>query len=156
MKPRDHLQPLWPCSCADFAVLLSRRRDTLQGEGKKLRWLRASPSPHRMGRGDSRRSALVHFLSSLNTANISSSVGADQFKMQEGRRLYHQVGCVACHAPQEPASSFQAKSASGERPVQPSQSTSAFLELKNSSVPLGNLAQKTTVEQLAKFLLDPL
>src|SRR5262249_52285905 len=40
--------------------------------------------------------------------------------------------------------------ASGEEPP-----SADWAVLKEKSVPLGNLAKKTTVEQLAKFLMDP-
>src|SRR5712672_1793150 len=55
--------------------------------------------------------ALVHFLVSAMNASNAPAVAADEFKIQQGRLLYHQIGCVACHAPQEPASILQSKAA---------------------------------------------
>ena len=52
--------------------------------------------------------------------------------VERGRRLFHSVGCVACHAPE----------ASGAEPAIP-------------SVPLPDLAGKTSVAALSTFLLDP-
>jgi len=98
--------------------------------------------------------ALVHFLVSQNPTNSPAPAGADVFKIQQGRLLYHQVGCVACHAPQETVTALQSK-ASPNPGNAPAGSTDPR-ELKNSSVPLGNLAKKTTVAELAKFLMDPL
>lgn len=75
---------------------------------------------------------LVHFLVSQG-GPIADPVGAGTPNLVEsGRKLYHDVGCVACHAPE--------------------QSTDA---LNAASVPLGNLAQKTTQAALIQFLLDP-
>ncbi len=98
--------------------------------------------------------ALVHFLVSQHPTNPPAPAGADVFKIQQGRLLYHQVGCVACHAPQETAAGLQSKAASnqGNAPT----GLADLSESKNSPVPLGNLAKKTTVAELATFLMDPL
>src|SRR5436305_10581380 len=53
--------------------------------------------------------ALTHFLISAINVSNAPAVAADEFKIQQGRLLYHQVGCVACHAPQEPPSILQSK-----------------------------------------------
>jgi len=82
---------------------------------------------------------LVHFLASLGDASAPESVGANPFKMEAGRRLYHQVGCVACHQ------AFAGPDGSGD--------PGPFAE---SSIPLGPLATKYTVPDLAAFLKDPL
>jgi mono/diheme cytochrome c family protein len=64
--------------------------------------------------------------------------------LENGRRLYHLVGCVMCHAPED-----------GVRPA-------AFPERvempvpSGQSVPLGDLAAKYTRAGLVGFLLDPL
>ena len=100
--------------------------------------------------------ALVHFLGSLTPMSVTAPVGADQFKIQQGRLLYHQVGCVACHAPQEPAEALRPKSAAATEDPPVKTSLSDLNTLKLKSVPLGNLAKKSTVEHLAKFLMDPL
>jgi mono/diheme cytochrome c family protein len=100
--------------------------------------------------------ALVHFLTSAIQTPDTAPTGADQFKIQQGRLLYHQVGCVACHAPHEPAEALRPKSAAATED-EPAKTSSADLKtLTLNSVPLGHLAKKTTVEQLARFLIDPL
>ncbi|MYB18446.1 MAG: hypothetical protein F4Y16_05600 [Holophagales bacterium] len=55
-----------------------------------------------------------------------------QATVEQGRRLFHSVGCVACHAPE---------AAEGEPAI--------------PSVPLPDLNAKTSVTALAEFLLDP-
>jgi cytochrome c2 len=52
--------------------------------------------------------------------------------VENGRKLYQSIGCVACHAVEKGA------------------------PMKVPSVPFPNLAEKTTVDQLQAFLLDPL
>src|SRR6266404_3367929 len=96
--------------------------------------------------------ALVHFLaSSLNSSTVAP-VAADEFKIQQGRLLYHQIGCVACHGAQEPAAAIRASSSANENSREPqTQSASS-----RSEVPLSGLARKTTVEGLTRFLKDPL
>jgi mono/diheme cytochrome c family protein len=74
--------------------------------------------------------ALVHFLAS--TGGVSDT-RLDRPAISRGKKLYHQVGCVACHGPQETA----------EPPL-------------STTVPLGNLAAKYTVASLTAFLRDPL
>jgi mono/diheme cytochrome c family protein len=75
--------------------------------------------------------ALVHFLANTGVA-LESPVRALQVGF--GERVYHQVGCVACHGARK----------EGER------------EDLKTSVPLGDLTKKYTVNGLATFLQDPL
>lgn len=63
---------------------------------------------------------------------------------ESGRKLFHTIGCVACHAP-EP--SF--------RPASNGENT-AKSEAPANSIPLGHIANKYRTGQLARFLLDPL
>ena len=98
--------------------------------------------------------ALVHFLISLDKTNKLAAVGGDPGKIEQGRLLYHQAGCAACHAPQATAASLNPRTESPT--ASGSAAASALRELQAASVPLGNLAKKTTVEGLAKFLMDPL
>src|ERR1043165_5431149 len=90
--------------------------------------------------------ALIHFLRSLMKTNASVATSANQVQMTEGRLLYHQIGCVACHAPQEPTGAPKAEGL-GEPFAR---------AVFTNSVPLGNLAKKFTVDDLAGFLMNPL
>lgn len=100
--------------------------------------------------------ALVHFLVSFDGGNSPAPMGADTFKIQQGRLLYHRVGCVACHAPAESVAALRSKPALGEENVPANINSDRLASLKDSAVPLGNLAKKTTVAELATFLIDPL
>ncbi len=74
--------------------------------------------------------ALVHFLAMTGSVNDKP---ADSKKIRKGEKLFHEVGCTACHAPRNGTA------------------------LKDAvSVPLGKLSQKYTVPSLMQFLLDPL
>lgn len=72
--------------------------------------------------------ALAHYLASLGSAPPAFAKPAPD-SVERGRKLYHSVGCVACHSPEAPLV---------------------------DSVPLGPLAEKYSVASLAKFLEDPL
>ncbi len=78
---------------------------------------------------------LTHYLVSLGGPMKTSTEEGSQTQVEAGDKLFHTVGCVACHAPMT--------------------KTGKVIETKLPSVPLGNLATKTTVDQLSKFLLEP-
>jgi mono/diheme cytochrome c family protein len=77
-------------------------------------------------RGDA-ANALAHFLASLGRPAAPAQPAAEA--VERGRALYHSVGCVACHSPEQALP---------------------------GSVPLGPLTEKYTLASLAAFLLDPL
>ena len=72
--------------------------------------------------------ALAHYLATLGGASPTFTPPAPP-AVERGRKLYHSVGCVACHSPETPLA---------------------------DSVPLGPVAAKYSVASLAKFLEDPL
>ena len=87
--------------------------------------------------------ALTHYLISLQPSTASARTGATSSGAEAGKALFHSVGCVACHAPAElPPGSEIAKS--------------EFGQVQKASVPLGELAKKSTVAEMAAFLRDPL
>lgn len=95
--------------------------------------------------------ALVHFLVSLQENGTEQGTSAEDFLIRQGRTLYHTIGCVACHEPQASPNSVPAISPDDPKLEQYDPSLKP-----PASVPLGDLARKTTVEQLTKFLMDPL
>ncbi|PAW72486.1 MAG: hypothetical protein B9S26_13555 [Opitutia bacterium Tous-C4FEB] len=72
--------------------------------------------------------ALAHYLATLGGAAQTFTRPAPP-AVERGRKLYHSVGCVACHSPETPLA---------------------------DSVPLGPVAEKYSLASLAKFLEDPL
>lgn len=75
---------------------------------------------------------LTHYLSSLGGVLRLRQEPIDGSLVGVGEKLYHSVGCVACHSP-----------GGRDKP-------------EAGDVPLGALARKTSVDQLADFLIDPL
>ncbi len=78
---------------------------------------------------------LTHFL--LAEATQVRPDAVDSLVVARGEAVFHDVGCVACHAPRD--SSAHEKG-----------------DLAGSSVPLGELSAKYSVSSLMKFLEEPL
>lgn len=113
---------------------------------------------------------LTHFLVSLGGPIKPATEEGNVLLVDRGRELYHAVGCVACHEPEkgyrpkpapgvpagtaarvEPVRDPPAAKKAGPAPEPPDSAQEFFVR----SVPLGNLAAKTTVDQLTAFLLEP-
>ena len=75
--------------------------------------------------------ALTHYLLSLAPVKFSR-VMPDRAAVARGDSLYHRIGCVACHAPQNTTTSLAA------------------------SAPLPRMAEKWSHDGLRRFLRDPL
>lgn len=75
---------------------------------------------------------LTHFLVAQGGPLQASNSEGNTVLIDQGRKLYHSIGCVACHAPEKP-----------------------LKDPKVPSVPHGDLAGKYTVESLAAFLVEP-
>ncbi len=75
--------------------------------------------------------ALVHYLVSTGSSPVRPML-PDRAAVARGEKLYHEVGCVACHNPQQPAATLA------------------------SSAPLPAMSEKWTLERLRGFLRDPL
>lgn len=83
---------------------------------------------------------LTHFLMSVQSVDTNAPVAVDQFKIELGRRLFHEAGCVACHAP------IDSKEGVSEADLN---------KAKAHSIPFPDLSRKTTVAELGRFLRDP-
>ena len=80
---------------------------------------------------------IAHFLASTGKTQHQPATAKE---IARGDKLFHTVGCVACHDPQRP----DAKNANGEAVHY------------STSVPLGRLSEKYTIGGLTRFLRDPL
>lgn len=80
--------------------------------------------------------ALTHYLYSIRKSTFALSA-PDGAAVARGETLFHEVGCVACHAPR------RALAAELDEPI-------------GLSVPLGRLEKKYSLAGLAAFLRDPL
>ena len=95
---------------------------------------------------DAAADALTHFLISLQPAATSKESGASSAAIQAGGELYHSVGCAMCHAPFDPPKGKEGDTATIEE----------MKKLAATAVPMGDLAKKFSVGELAAFLRDPL
>lgn len=84
--------------------------------------------------------ALTHYLMSLRAKGEAKTQPGS---VERGRHLYHQIGCIACHAPD---ADYVPETAPGVKPPKP--------ELP--SIPHAKLGEKYTVASLQQFLLNPL
>ncbi len=72
---------------------------------------------------------LLHYLASRGGRLKAALTPASRGLAEHGRKLFHSIGCVACHSPE----------------TSPPSAT---------DVPLGDLASKTTIDELIRFLTD--
>jgi len=108
--------------------------------------------------------ALVHFLVSHGGGIKQEPVAVSPGTFERGRQLFHQVGCVGCHAPKEKAWElaypyWELANVSEEEREFHAQEVDPYVEpgtLPPPDVPLPDLAMKTTVQALTRFLVDPL
>ena len=107
---------------------------------------------------------LVHFLAGRGEAGPLPTTHVDIAEMERGRQLYHEVGCVACHAPD--AYDFElALPLWRQDEVDPddrelrAEAVAPYVRpgtREPGRVPLGGLAGYSSLEALSSFLLDPL
>ena len=92
---------------------------------------------------------LVQYLASLGGPHDVESVAAAPERIEAGRQLFHEVGCVACHAPREPVYQL-------EWPFWEASAAPLSVADGGSSHALPDLRAKYGVPALTEFLLDPL
>jgi mono/diheme cytochrome c family protein len=90
--------------------------------------------------------ALVHYLVSIQPEPVKASGESHARSVEMGQRLYHEVGCVQCHAPDMPPRGAENDEAARAK----------VSSMKETSVPLGSIAGKLMVSDLAAFLREPL
>ena len=90
---------------------------------------------------------LAQFLATLGGPLEAAALVLDIADVERGRQLYHSVGCVACHSAQESAEDLA-------DPLWKFPRDEAFAPIVSAD--LGPLDGATTVEALARFLVDPL
>lgn len=105
---------------------------------------------------------LVHYLASLGGPLPLEPFQATDGMLEEGRQLLHEVGCVACHVPEEALEELYEPLAQGEHSPQ-SEADEVLQDIRYvpegtlpaPEVPFNDLARQTTVSALAEFLMDP-
>ena len=96
---------------------------------------------------------LVHFLVSQGGPLERRAAPADAKLLERGKTLYHTVGCVACHPAFEPPPRHKIDP---NAPRVEDDEKKDPMQKPRVTVPLGQLARKTTHESLALFLANPL
>ncbi|MBX3377734.1 MAG: c-type cytochrome [Phycisphaeraceae bacterium] len=97
-----------------------------------------------LGLDEAQAEDVVHFLMSLGNVPEWQAPARETSVLDEGARLYHSVGCVACHGVlDDPGAVFK-------EPVPPRGS-----ERSEPPAPFGKLARKWRPAGLAEFLVDP-
>ncbi len=98
--------------------------------------------------------ALTHFLiaQSKNAFNADASEHGND---EEGKRLFHSVGCVACHGPKEAAPN-EAKRDDWDDEEHEESRTKQEKPVAPIAVPIGHIAAKYSQQSLSEFLFQPL
>ena len=147
LRGRILLQELACTACHEADALVPRKAPDLSRIGGRVTktWLRrflidpqgtkpGTTMPDPMPGLDAKSRAenvdlLVHYLASRGGPLAGAKIAASPGLAERGRGLFHSIGCVACHTPE------------GSKPGP-------------TDVPLGDLARKTTIDELVQFLLD--
>ncbi len=98
--------------------------------------------------------ALTHFLVA-QSKTIAQSEPAGPIDRQLGKALFHSIGCVACHGPQEEIEASPKPKRNDEEDDE-NPALAARKKVKPIAVPLGHVAAKYSVKSLSEFLFQPL
>ena len=97
--------------------------------------------------------ALTHFLIA-QSKTVFQAEAIEQIDRQQGKMLFHSVGCVACHGPKEAPP--QVKKRNDEDDDEEDKALAARKAIKPMAVPLGHVAAKYSAKSLSEFLFQPL
>ena len=100
--------------------------------------------------------ALTHFLIA-QSKTVFQIEAPGQIDLQQGKSLYHSVGCVACHGPKEAlADALQKPNRNDEDDDEEDKKLNAKKSVMPMVVPLGHVAAKYSAKSLSEFLFQPL
>lgn len=97
--------------------------------------------------------ALTHFLIAQSKTPFSTEV-PQQIDLQQGKVLYHSVGCVACHGPKEAITDAPQVDHGNDEDA--NEAVAAKKTVKPIEVKLGHVAAKYNAKSLSEFLFQPL
>ena len=97
--------------------------------------------------------ALTHFLIARSKA-VFQTEAPEQIDRQQGKSLYHSVGCVACHGPKEAPP--QVMKRNDEEDDEEDKALTVKEAIKPIAVQLGHVATKYSAKSLSEFLFQPL
>ncbi len=99
--------------------------------------------------------ALTHFLVAQGKTPFHTGV-SEQIDRQQGKTLYHSVGCVACHGAKEALADAPVKRRNDEDDEDEDKQAKEKKAVKPIAVPLGHVAVKYSAKSLSEFLFQPL
>ncbi|WP_254513012.1 c-type cytochrome [Anatilimnocola floriformis] len=99
--------------------------------------------------------ALTHFLVAQSKTHFTAS-RSEQADREQGKSLFHSVGCVACHGPKEALADAPPIGQPNEEDEDDDPETKARKAIKPIAVPLAHVATKYSVKSLSDFLFQPL
>lgn len=111
------------------------------------------------GRTDAERDqiaeALTHFL--IAQAKTSFAVDRpDPAQREQGKTLYHSVGCVACHGPREALTNTPPSNTQDDDDEDEDPRAIARRAIQPIAIPLGHVDEKYSTTSLSEFLFEPL
>jgi len=109
-------------------------------------------------RPESERSAIAEALTHFLIAESKSVFQTDTpepIDLQQGKTLYHSVGCVACHGPKEAGMGMQVKKRNDEDDDEDDRA-SQRKSVKPPAVKLEHVGSKYSAKSLSEFLFQPL
>ncbi len=100
--------------------------------------------------------ALTHFLIAQSKA-VFQTEATEPIDRQQGKALFHSVGCVACHGPKEALTDAPQKpKRNDEEDDDEDKALAAKKAIKPLTVKLGHVAAKYSAKSLSEFLFQPL
>ena len=99
--------------------------------------------------------ALTHFLVAQSKTPFAAD-RPEQSDRQQGKTLYHSVGCVACHGPKESFANAPPMKPNDENDEGEDKQANEKGVIKPITVPLGHVAAKYSEKSLSEFLFQPL
>lgn len=99
--------------------------------------------------------ALTHFLVAQSKGGFQSEA-AEPSDRQQGKTLFHSLGCVACHGPKEALDVPQKPKRNDEEDFDDDPALAARKKVQPIAVPLAHVAAKYSVRSLGEFLFQPL
>ncbi len=99
--------------------------------------------------------ALTHFLVAQSSQKFQKEAPSKE-NAQQGRILYHSVGCVACHGLREAIGETPLVNRSGAEVDDDDKQLEETKAIKPIAISLGHVAAKYSVKSLSEFLFQPL
>ena len=100
--------------------------------------------------------ALTHFLV-VQSKGAFSTEDSEPIDRQQGKALFHSIGCIACHGPKDAnAAAPQKPKRNDEDDEDEDKALAAKKAIKPIAVPLGHVAAKYNAKSLSEFLFQPL